>query len=358
MAFEDRSEPRIAVVVPDKPAPPPPQPAAVGGPRPQTGPSQVHPGRVALPAEPPPKPATVTVDPVPQRHQKPAPPEAPVESSGQVTTRLLGSARSGGHDLSAQAYSAPIAPDPPALPGILDRGPPRSDGSFPRGGVANQGRQQPRRAPLPDYLDDNTNSSPRFDPNEWSARRDRALSGRVEPERAGPPDELLKVVGALGIVIFSVGLILICLTVLFTRATTEDEGLMSSREPVADGIDIRPSVQDDGTDQPSEGAGPSAVAPRAPVVEEAPEPPPVVKPPPTPRPRPSPAVGSSVLKIRSNRKALVFVNGKAIGYTPKDYPVPPGSYQISAMIPGQAATKQTQSTALQADDATKIRFSF
>jgi hypothetical protein len=73
-------------------------------------------------------------------------------------------------------------------------------------------------------------------------------------------------------------------------------------------------------------------------------------PPPAPaptftRPKPAPADPATLgtLKIRANRRVLVYVDGKAIGYAPTDHLVAPGAHSVRAMLPGQPATAQTQS---------------
>ncbi len=75
---------------------------------------------------------------------------------------------------------------------------------------------------------------------------------------------------------------------------------------------------------------------------DAPPPPtpaPVVRPRPT---EPDPAT-LGTLKIRANRRVLVYVDGKAIGYAPTDYLTTPGAHTVRAMLPGQPASAQTQS---------------
>ena len=57
---------------------------------------------------------------------------------------------------------------------------------------------------------------------------------------------------------------------------------------------------------------------------------------------------------------LVYVNGQAIGYTPQDHTVSPGStYTVSAMVPGQPNTKQTRDAPVSAGGTTvPVDFTF
>ena len=56
---------------------------------------------------------------------------------------------------------------------------------------------------------------------------------------------------------------------------------------------------------------------------------------------------------------LVYVNGQAIGYTPQDYKVDPGTFSVSAMVPGQPATKQTRDASVsQAASTVAVDFTF
>jgi hypothetical protein len=73
---------------------------------------------------------------------------------------------------------------------------------------------------------------------------------------------------------------------------------------------------------------------------EAPKPPPAA---PSSQPAPAPATAAATkgtLKIRSNRRVLVYVNEKVVGYTPQVISVEPGKYRIKAMMPGQPNTQQ------------------
>ena len=48
------------------------------------------------------------------------------------------------------------------------------------------------------------------------------------------------------------------------------------------------------------------------------------------------------LQIRSNRRALVYVDRRAIGYTPQNVPVSIGSHRVSAKLPGQPYSEQVR----------------
>ncbi|HHO49991.1 MAG TPA: hypothetical protein ENK18_03760 [Deltaproteobacteria bacterium] len=268
-----------------------------------------------------------------------------------------------------EPYSAPIASPP--IPGLFTPAPVERMGEPGQGPGLSGNQSYPLKSPRrdrPDYIDDTPAHSSRFDPGEWAARRAKALGPELQDEGpSGPPDELLKLMGVLMIGIFSMGIVAIWLTLLWGGPPEEEEGLVS-REPASGNLEIRPSVQP--SPEPSRSdRDPSrpAVAPRnGPVVSEpepepAPEPAPVVEAPkPTRRPPPKPvAAAAGTLKIRSNRKVLVYVNGEALGYTPQDFPASPGQYTISAMVPGQPKTRQTHSATLGKDGTTvPVQFTF
>ncbi len=64
------------------------------------------------------------------------------------------------------------------------------------------------------------------------------------------------------------------------------------------------------------------------------------------------------LKVRSNRRVLVMVNGNPVGYPPLDLPKEPGLYRVSASLPGRPDTQQNQQVNLQAGDTSAVEFSF
>lgn len=269
-----------------------------------------------------------------------------------------------------EPYSAPVASPP--IPGLFTPAPMERMGEPGHGPGVSGSQSYPlsgsKKRDRPAYIADTPAPTSRFDPDEWAARRARALGSELADEGpSGPPDELLKLMGVVMIGIFSMGIIAIWLTLLWGGPPEEDEGLIS-REPVAKDVEIRevvrPAPQPAATSDRVRDPSLPAVAPRNGPVVPKPEPQPepvVAAPPPTPRPRPTkpqPAT-SGTLKIRSNRKVLVYVNDEAIGYTPQNYPAPPGSYQISAMVPGQPKTRQTHRATLEQGGSTvPVQFTF
>ncbi len=99
-----------------------------------------------------------------------------------------------------------------------------------------------------------------------------------------------------------------------------------------------------GVPAPPPPPAPPVTSPGADVDVAAPtvtQPPKVVSKPPVVQAGPDPATVGT-LKIRSNRRVLIYVDGKAVGYAPTDYPVTPGSHVVRAMVPGQPTSAQTQ----------------
>jgi len=97
--------------------------------------------------------------------------------------------------------------------------------------------------------------------------------------------------------------------------------------------------------------------------DPVPDPRPTVAPPPAPNPRPvpqaTPKAVKGTLKIRSNRRVLVYVNGAAVGYTPQDYTVTPGDHTVTAMVPGQPNSKQTiEKRAVASGGVVAVEFTF
>lgn len=79
---------------------------------------------------------------------------------------------------------------------------------------------------------------------------------------------------------------------------------------------------------------------------------------PKPRPAPKPVAAPSQLMIRANRKVLVVIDGKAVGYTPIDQEVAVGAHTVDATVPGQPTTKQSQSVEAAAGSEQTVTFTF
>lgn len=73
-------------------------------------------------------------------------------------------------------------------------------------------------------------------------------------------------------------------------------------------------------------------------------------------PKPSGATGT--LKIRSNRRVLVKVNGQPRDYSPLDLPIAPGTYTVSAALPGKPDSEQTVTVTLQSGAIEPVNFTF
>ena len=273
----------------------------------------------------------------------------------------------------SQPYNAPMnVPEPPPIPGIADRftPPPIAHSDI---GSRNPDRPSYLATPTP-APEPRTKLPPapppgrKYDDNDDDARR-------------GPPMGLI--LAAFGVIAFAfvaIGLVLFLVGTQVVAGTPADGPLVDEHEgvevrgnmrqtpkvfgeveddgtaPVPDDTDAEPT-DDDGTDDSEAGD------------DEAAEPAPSPAPRPTPRAAPAPRPASpapkkqeavkGTLKIRSNRRVLVYVNGAAVGYTPQDLQVSPRDYSVSAMVPGQPGTKQTIDTNVAQPGATQpVEFSF
>lgn len=69
--------------------------------------------------------------------------------------------------------------------------------------------------------------------------------------------------------------------------------------------------------------------------------------------------GTTQLVIRSNRRALVFVDGQPVGHTPISVSASLGSHMVRAALPGQASSMQNKSVDIdRADQQTVVEFTF
>jgi hypothetical protein len=273
----------------------------------------------------------------------------------------------------SQPYSAPMnVPEPPPIPGILDRFTPvapQQRGSSP------SGKPEKRR---PSYIDATPTPPPtlRRAPSPDAAPRRTKIKEQDEGGRGMAP----LVVAMLGIT----GLAMLLLAAVFvwmtwassgttgTTTTTDNPGELEG----AAGIKVK--VQQGlrpGEPEPGEPEPPAPVAEPTPTPDPAPAPapvpgselrPPLVRPTPTPRPAPAPtpapvapaAEEKGTLKIKSNRKVLVYVDGKAVGYAPVNHKIDAGSITVSAMLPGQPQSKQTQTVTVAAGGIAPVEFTF
>lgn len=74
---------------------------------------------------------------------------------------------------------------------------------------------------------------------------------------------------------------------------------------------------------------------------------------------PAAPVTTGTLKVRANRRALVYVDDQVITYTPLSYDLPPGPHAVSAMMPGQPNSRQTREISIpKAGETVAIEFTF
>lgn len=288
----------------------------------------------------------------------------------------------------SQPHHAPMhVPEPPSIPGISDRFTPppveRSD----------IGKRQAENRPS--YLATPTPAPQERDMFPKAGERDKhaalVMTGSQGKRTSGAPDEDEEPPGMMRYVVVAgvAGLVLLAVLaagakMLFLGDRAEDvasdgpddiRGVKIEKSGVKkEGPEILGDI--DGVDDPSvrepkpegevaEEVPPAPVPPAGPppVPTAAPAPAPAPAPVATPKPKPKkaeePKAAVSKLQIRANRKVLVYVDGKAIGYTPVDYPTTPGAHEIVAMIAGQPATRQTQQASIgNQGDVTSVEFKF
>ncbi len=277
----------------------------------------------------------------------------------------------------SQTYNSPYTvPEPPPIPGILDRfTPPPAQ----RTDLGSRGKRRDK----PEYLDDTPAGARDREVLEIGIRGKQ----KAEPpprERARDDDEG----GGPSVGLFVVGVGLLCIVVVGVGlmsmmnggggGVTDD---VATREPTSGSLEVRSNMTQKpgliGVDDP-DAEVPVELPPPMPEPEqgtaevpepEAPTPSPEPKqptPPPRPQPQTAPtpppapvAVAKATLKIRSNRRVLVYVNDQAIGFTPQDYEVEPGSFTVIAMIAGQPDTKQTRDASVgEAGSTVEVDFTF
>ncbi|MCB9695309.1 MAG: hypothetical protein H6738_00815 [Alphaproteobacteria bacterium] len=277
-----------------------------------------------------------------------------------------------------QTYSTPYTvPEPPPIPGIVDRFTPPPASRTELGG----------RKRKPDYIDDTPDGAPRYEPTAAPAKRKTSKAADDEDDDrrmgAGPPLVLLAGLGAVGLL--GVGLVAIA-AVLYFGSGSGDTGLRPDRDVRSGGLEVRTDVHrapppigtapEDAEPVPVEPVplppetpepGGATTAPDPSTPTPAPTPTPGPKPvAPTQTPKPAPATptpapatqAQGVLKIRANRRAIVYVNDQAIGFTPLDHKVGPGTYTVAAMLPQQPTSRQEKSASVSGSGAVPIDFQF
>jgi serine/threonine-protein kinase len=106
------------------------------------------------------------------------------------------------------------------------------------------------------------------------------------------------------------------------------------------------------------GSEPPTVAPAPTLPAPAPTPVPApraAKPAPAAPPAPDAA---TTVRVRSNRRVLVYVDDVAVGYTPLDHAVTPGAHEVSALVPGQPSTRQDRQLRIDRGGEPTVEFQF
>lgn len=303
------------------------------------------------------------------------------------------------------AYNAPMnVPEPPPLPGILDRFTPPPV------------QQRDVGGDMPSYLDDMGYSEPTGgDPTggfggdrpsylatpEPGERQESAPVPKVRPSErlddddddddvivTRPPVSAVVVAGVAAALFFGIvgigGLAMVLLTAgggsapaetVETRPAQGDDGVEVRNDMRQKPGLIGEAVEEPGDDEPlddPEGMPDGGAEPEPePVPEPAPAPEPVpaapkpapapTAPKPRPAPKPAPAAAPAArgtLKIRSNRRVLVYVDDRAVGYAPQDLPASPGEHTVSAMIAGRPASKRNETVKVEAGGTASVDFTF
>lgn len=273
-------------------------------------------------------------------------------------------------DVSTPYSGTMHVPEPPPIPGIVDRFTPPPVERSQVGAHQTEGR--------PSYL---------AEPTPEPAVQRQAFKSYTEElaDQADEDDEerdrspvLLLALGGLAVIVALLGLFGVASLLTGGGGGVEAPVEQAREAGIGKNVEVRTNMRarpgligvqevqeqeaepepEEGTAEEPEGAeeieaeGTATEEPPASAPAPAPAATPRPKPAPAPRAAPAPVADLGTLKIRSNRKVLVHVNGKAIGFTPQDYRVAPGDYSVSAMLPGQPDSKQTLDTKIGAAGAT------
>lgn len=273
----------------------------------------------------------------------------------------------------AQTYSSPYSvPEPPPIPELMNR--------FTPSPVVRTELGERRRKP--DYLPDTPAGAEQrsYEPTPPPSAPRRKAGGKSQD--GGLPIPMLAGLGAVAVL--GVGLVLGLVWFFGTGGgDREPVGLApeAPRTTVETRDDMRrkpPGVGEEAPPAPDPAPAPTPEA--APVAEAPPAPSPAD---PAPRPDPKPAAPKpsapptapasqpaapapapvadtqGMLKVRANRRAMVYVNNQVIGFTPLDHKVAPGTWSVAAVLPGQPTTRQERNVSVQAAGATTaIDFTF
>ena len=280
------------------------------------------------------------------------------------------------------AYNAPMnVPEPPPIPGILDRfTPPPVERTGGGGGYSKPKPPSGGPSGVPDYLagmeddsgDDDFLPEPpgRKNKKKLVAPPPKASYDRDDDDVGrGPPIGLLLAVLGVGCiaVVAVIGVIFVALSAGGGGGTAggeKKEGPLEVRqdmnqEPGLIGVEPRPEPKPD----PAAPTNPEPETPEPAPDTPAPKPEPAAPTPrpqpsePRPQPRPAPAAPKptasvGTLKVDANRRVIIRVNGQPKGFTPQRLELPPGTYEVSAAMPGQADTEKKKTVTISAPGTT------
>jgi len=175
--------------------------------------------------------------------------------------------------------------------------------------------------------------------------------GKIEVDRG--IGWLAMVAGAVFALVALVVMAIIAVPLLHSVAAPEDMGgsITLQATPPAEPVEERGSPYASGADPlvaPAETEPPAMSAARTDERFRAPVSPPVAT--------KQGAVGT--LKIRSNRRVLIKIDGKPKDYSPLDLPVTAGTYRVSAALPGRPDTEQHRDVELGSGSVLPISFTF
>ncbi|MEN0066591.1 MAG: PEGA domain-containing protein [Myxococcota bacterium] len=191
---------------------------------------------------------------------------------------------------------------------------------------------------------------------------------RFDPSVAPPPAGGVPWIALGLIVLFGIGVAAVALTVVEPEPRgVPDLGLGAApTEAPADAAPPTP-IEESPVEASPEPASRPAVDPEPPVPEApaplptpeaAPEEAAVVAAPVEGEAEADPAPEPGSLRIRSNKKAWVSIDGKPVGLTPKTVEVPPGPHTITVVQPGQPDTRQTRTVEARSGKTDSVRFAF
>jgi hypothetical protein len=244
-----------------------------------------------------------------------------------------------------QPYTTPYTvPEPPPIPGILDRfTPPPAQ----RTEIGSRRKKPEYVSEAPQVSDFRPTPPPMrtraVGPPVPSNRDPRSQAQAQAPTRGRG----MMWLGIFGILFGLAGFAALAgAAALVFLGPMVDEPEEPDQEVVSGGVEVRGSV----------GTPPEPMPPPLPIPD------PAVPAAPTPGPAPGGAEAAAtkgIVKVRANRRVLVYLDDKVIGYTPQSIDLDPGKYTLTAMMPGQPNSRQSrEATVTQAGQVVPVDFSF